>query len=139
MKENFEKGFQFVIEHEGGYVNDADDSGGETKWGISKRAYLLLDIKNLTLDEAKAIYKRDYWDKLKLDNESTGYDLVYFDSAVNCGTGWVIKNLSKTFDIADILLTRCEHYFKISTGKNIKFLRGWLKRVSDLYKLYKSL
>ena len=58
---NFDRAFRFLIGEEGGYVNDPADPGGETKFGISKRAYPQLDIKSLTLDQAKAIYRRDYW------------------------------------------------------------------------------
>ncbi len=47
-----------VFPHEGGYTNDPRDPGGETNWGISKRAYPNLDIKNLAMEEAKRIYKR---------------------------------------------------------------------------------
>ena len=44
-----------VIEKEGGYVNDPDDPGGETKYGISKKAFPKEDIKNLTIVRAKDI------------------------------------------------------------------------------------
>lgn len=57
----FEDAIDLVLENEGGYVNDPQDPGGETKYGISERAYPSLDIKNLTVDQAKAIYKRDFW------------------------------------------------------------------------------
>ncbi len=63
MEENFEKAMTFIFKWEGGYVNDGNDPGGETNFGISKRAYPNLDIKNLTKDEAKQIYYRDYWEK----------------------------------------------------------------------------
>lgn len=63
MSENFEKAVAFVLRHEGGYTNDNRDPGGETKFGISKRAYPSLDIKNLTEEQAKVIYRRDYWDR----------------------------------------------------------------------------
>lgn len=46
---------------EGGYSNSATDSGGETKFGISKRSYPELDIPNLTPEVASAILKRDFW------------------------------------------------------------------------------
>ena len=45
----------------GGYHNDPDDPGGETKWGICKRDHPNVDIKNLTLDQADAIYRKQYW------------------------------------------------------------------------------
>lgn len=46
---------------EGGYVNDPNDPGGETKFGISKRSYPHLDIKNLTEDDAKKIFIEDFF------------------------------------------------------------------------------
>ncbi len=57
----FEPVIQAVLWHEGGYANDPDDPGGETNFGISKRSYPQVDIKNLTRKDAKAIYLRDFW------------------------------------------------------------------------------
>ena len=59
----FDEIIQITLEHEGGYVHDPTDLGGETNFGIAKRFYPDVDIKNLTEDGAKEIYKRDYWDK----------------------------------------------------------------------------
>ena len=50
-----------VLAAEGGLVNDPKDPGGVTKFGISQRSYPALDIRALTLDDAKTIYQRDYW------------------------------------------------------------------------------
>ncbi len=47
-----------VIVHEGGYVDHPLDPGGATKYGISKKEYPDLDIKNLEVEDAKTIYKR---------------------------------------------------------------------------------
>ena len=49
MKTTFDEIIEVVLEHEGGYVNDPDDAGGETKYGIAKRWYPSVDIKNLFL------------------------------------------------------------------------------------------
>jgi lysozyme family protein len=49
-----------LLRREGGYVNNPSDKGGETKFGISKKAFPHLDIKNLTLDQARAIYEQKY-------------------------------------------------------------------------------
>jgi lysozyme family protein len=82
---DFDRAFTFVIGEEGNYSNDPNDPGGETKFGISKRAHPDVDIVNLTEDGAKAIYKRDYWDVLGLDKLPWSVSLCLFDSAVNQG------------------------------------------------------
>ena len=58
---DFDSAFTKLLGHEGGYVCHKDDPGGETCWGISKRSYPHEDIKNLTQERAKQIYKRDFW------------------------------------------------------------------------------
>ncbi len=61
--QKFEKAFEYVIQNEGDYVLDKNDPGGETKFGISKRSYPTLNIRDLTLEDAKEIYYRDFWMK----------------------------------------------------------------------------
>lgn len=85
-----------VLFHEGGYVNDPDDPGGETKYGISKRAYPELDIGALSRDDAIAIYERDYWLPLKLDRfADDGLAHYVGDCAVNHGKGAAARLLQK--------------------------------------------
>ena len=87
--DNFDFAFEELIGLEGGYVDDPSDYGGETKYGISKKQYPELDIKNLTLDQAKAIYKRDYWDKMSLDTvKDPDVALELFEQGVNFGIYW---------------------------------------------------
>ena len=83
---NYNEAWRLTSAHEGGYVNDPDDPGGETKFGISKRAYPHLDIKNLRVEDAKAIYMNDYWRKCRLGRvESQIIANKVFDIAVNSG------------------------------------------------------
>jgi lysozyme family protein len=89
----FDKAFELLMINEGKYVNDPHDKGGETKYGISKRAYPNEDIENLTLDRAKYLYKRDYWDRCKCDNLPDALSVAVFDFAVNSGTKRAIKYL----------------------------------------------
>lgn len=91
MTKAFLDAFKVVIGHEGGYVNDPNDRGGETKYGISKRSYPNKDIANLTLEDAKAIYYVDFWHQLRLD-EVTDYQIALeiFDTAVNCGVNTAV-------------------------------------------------
>ena len=82
----FEKAFKYVIANEGSYVFDKNDPGGETKYGISKRAYKSLNIKELTLEQAKEIYWRDYWKAGKIDEISSIFITTQLlDFSVNLG------------------------------------------------------
>lgn len=82
----FEIALAVVLKNEGRYINDPDDAGGETNFGISKRSYPDLDIKNLTLQEASAIYRKDYWDAYQYSRINTQTIATkIFDMAVNMG------------------------------------------------------
>lgn len=97
----FDQAFDVLIGHEGGYVNNPADPGGETKFGISKRAYPDLDIANLTLEQAKAIYKRDYWDRAQCETLPHDVSFQLFDTAVNSGIGQAIRFLQRAVGVAD--------------------------------------
>jgi len=102
---NYSDGFNQTVERslsvEGGYVNDANDPGGETKFGISKRSYPELDILNLTREDAIAIYHRDFWSVINGDRlpASLGYQL--FDFAINSGCSTAIRYLQRAVRVAD--------------------------------------
>jgi lysozyme family protein len=91
----YDECFTRLMGNEGGYSNNPKDPGGETNWGISKRSYPALDIKNLTLDEAKAIYKRDFWDRCRCGDFAKELAFALFDCAVNSGNGQAVKLLQK--------------------------------------------
>lgn len=97
---DFKAAFGKLIVVEGGYVNDPDDHGGETKYGISKRSYPSVDIAALTLDGAAIIYKRDFWDAASLDKiNHQGIAEEAFDSMVNIGPAvktWLQKAYNLT-------------------------------------------
>lgn len=140
---------KFIIEHEGGYVNNPKDPGGETKYGIAKKFYPNEDIKNLTVDRAVEIYKKDYWDKCRCDEMPMAIALYVFDTAVNQGCGFAIKMLQtalginadgiigkQTLDkikqvslsklIDDMSVIRVDRYKK--TANFDTFGKGWLIR-----------
>ena len=85
-----------TLEEEGGYVNDPTDQGGETNYGISKRAYPDVDIFNLTEDDAIDIYWKDYWVRGKCDRVPKQLQAIYFDMCVNFGISGAIKVLQET-------------------------------------------
>lgn len=95
----FDEAFARLIDSEGGYVNDPRDPGGETKFGISKRSYPDIDIKNLTLDGAKAIYLRDFWNPLGDAHPAIKFQA--FDFAVNSGIQTAIRKLQAAIGVAD--------------------------------------
>ena len=99
--QTFKTMIERVLGHEGGYVNDPKDPGGETKWGISKRSYPMLNIAALTREDAIAIYHKDFWTPIKADrfHDGTAYQLL--DSAINSGIGQSIRFLQRALGVAD--------------------------------------
>ena len=81
----FDRAVTFTLRYEGGYVNDPRDPGGETNFGISKRAYPGENIASLTLDRARSIYRRDYWDRNRCGDLPPHMGACVFDAAVNGG------------------------------------------------------
>lgn len=97
----FDQVFDKLINHEGGYVFNPHDPGGETKFGISKRSYPHLDIHSLTLADAKTIYRRDFWDRAQCDKLHPDLAFDLFDGAVNSGIGQAIRWLQRAVGVAD--------------------------------------
>jgi len=95
-KTAFEKGLDYTFANEGGFSNDKADRGGATKFGITigdlskwrRRAVSIQEVRDLSADEAKAIYKAWYWDTLSLDQvRSEGVAICMFDIGVVRGIG----------------------------------------------------
>ncbi len=95
----FDRALEFVLRYEGGICDDPRDSGGLTKFGISQKAYPALDIRALTLPEAKDIYRTDYWNACKCNELPAPLAIILFDSAVNQGTKIAIRSLQKALDV----------------------------------------
>ncbi len=103
---NFNEAIVKTLAREGGakYTDDPNDPGGATKYGISQRAYPNIDIKNLTEQQAREIYKRDYWDRIRGDEiEDQLIAENIFDTAVNMGvrTASRLAQLAADIDIVD--------------------------------------
>jgi len=95
---DFKSAVKHIIQFEGGYVDDPNDGGGETKYGISKRAFPQLDIPNLTVDQAEMVYKKCYWDMCECDQLPERLRLMVFDCAVNQGVLFASRTLQKCVD-----------------------------------------
>ena len=167
---NFDPYFPRIIASEGSvYENDPTDMGGCTKFGIilpTLKEYNLDvnkdgvfscdDVKALTIEDAKLIYKKMYWDYFKADsikNQSLAEYIV--DGAINQGKGTIAKYIQDIIGVtADGLVgnktieainnynskelfdklkaKREEKYHKIvaNNPSQNKFLKGWLNRLN---------
>ncbi len=161
--ETFEQCFDIVLGKEGGFQKNPKDRGNYvkgrlvgTKYGISARSYPEVDIPNLTVEGAKEIYFRDFWQKMKLhllDNKEL--ILKVFDMAINAGVAIAVKLLQqiiktkidgilgkKTAEAANkekkivemYKEKRIEYYKRICEldPSQKVFLRGWIARAETL-------
>lgn len=154
----FHEAFNRVIGHEGGYSNHPHDRGGETKFGISSRSYPDLDIKNLTLNQARSIYHSDYWYAAGCYMLPAGLAYAVFDAAVNAGVGRATRWLQEAVGTApdgvigpatraaislsmrnplNVLETlnaiRLKHYMDLSQQQTDTFGLGWSRRVLQVH------
>lgn len=143
--ENFEKALEFLFPSEGGYVNNKNDKGGPTNMGITqatlnsyrkRKGLPSKDVKNITREEAKAIYYDDYWVTSGADRISDpNMAVAIFDTAVlhGPGTAKTFYNQSKG-DLNKFLQIRQESYDKIVANDPSQkiFYNGWNNRVNNL-------
>jgi len=155
---DFNEIIEKVLEHEGGYVNDPKDLGGETKYGITKRFYPDIDIKNLTIEQAKDIYKSDYWDRNKVESLPQNLWHIYFDMCVNMGKRTAVKVLQraavnkgknievdgglgpmtigalKGVELDRVRAFRVKYYVDLITARpeQEKFYLGWFRRATEV-------
>ena len=108
MKENFDKCFELMLKHEGGFVNHPQDPGGMTNLGVTKQVWeewlgrqvSEKEMRALTPIMVKPLYKRKYWDAVRADDLVSGVDYCVFDVAVNSGPGRAIKFLQSCVGVA---------------------------------------
>lgn len=140
-----------------GYVNDPDDMGGETKFGVAKNANPDLNIRNLTWDQAKAVYFNRYWLAGKCDQMPGRVAVLHFDVCINNGVGRAAIFLQRALGVvADgaigpatlgklrasdpiavcnkISDLREQFYRDIVKNKpvQVKYLSGWLRRCNEM-------
>lgn len=150
------KAFNILLEFEGGLSDIKNDAGGLTKYGISQKAYPGLDIRNLTEEQARLIYEKDYWQKAGCDNLKPGLQYIHFDTAVNMGIATAVKLLQESARItqdgimgpdtiaksetvlpSEYLLYRLARYADIVEKNPLQlvFLKGWTNRVIRLMQM----
>ena len=150
---DFNLAISIVLTNEGGLVDDPNDPGGLTNYGISKASYPNLDIKNLTVAQATAIYLRDFWLFGGIVNQAVATKL--FDAYVNMRhdaikiaqgivgavvdggygvhTEAAINSTDPTNFLSSFRSALEQHYRGIAAAhpSEAKFLSGWLRRAAQ--------
>jgi len=161
MKSNWDRCFDMVIIHEGGYVDNPVDPGGATNLGCTKAVWEQYmghevtkdDIRNLTKEDVKPLYKKRYWDAIHGDALPSGLDYCIFDCAINSGVGRAAKfiqeivgvpadgaignnTISAIAQINPVTLVNefsdKRQYFLESLKIFATFGKGWTKRVLEV-------
>lgn len=124
----FESWVNNVLGEEGGYVNIPADPGGETNWGISKRAFPNVDIKNLSRTDAIDLYRKYYWDPLLPYGLTGVYQRVAAECAVNQGLGRTKELIAGAKGQVDWFMA--DRALAYVANKNFStFGKGWLRRL----------
>ncbi len=100
---DFNQAFTKLLKHEGGFSNHADDTGGATMWGVTEAVArangYVGEMRHLTQDFAKGLYKAAYWDACRCDELPAAVRFVVFDAAVNSGVGRSIRWLQQAVGV----------------------------------------
>lgn len=143
--------------HAVGYVNDPDDRGGETKFGVSQSAHPEIRVVNLTWNMAKAVYYLSYWIAGSCDKLPIQVALLHFDCCVNHGinranlllqeaanvtidgsVGPVTLSAVRQTDPVKLVTRYCtlrENFYKsivISRPNQMKYFNGWMRRAAEV-------
>jgi len=131
-----------------GYVNDPDDSGGLTKYGVAQNKNPDVDVQNLDLDGALEIYKERYWLAGGCDSLPLPIAIFHFDCCVNHGVSRANKMLQAvaphSFDesptdicgILDAYATRRENFYRAIVQRRpsqSKYMKGWMRRCNEVH------
>lgn len=153
--ETFDRCFDLLIDNEGGYVNDPNDPGGETMWGVTEEVArehgYMGPMKEMPQMIAMGIYQKRYWLPW-MDNAPMPLAFELFDCAVNCGAGTAAKLLQKTLGVAQdgvvgpktmaaasaatpaalwasYISARLDYYTRLPGWKH--YSAGWTRRIAN--------
>ena len=151
MNDLFKTALQFVLKWEGGYVNNENDKGGATNYGITQNTYngwlssqglSYKDVRYLTREEVEKIYYKNYWLKAGCEKMSPKFALLAFDTAVNMGVSRVnqfMKAAQWKYPEKFIAARRAKYEEFAQYGNQKIFLQGWLNRLKALENEIKNL
>lgn len=155
---DFHRCIDLILAEEGGYVNHPNDPGGETKYGISQRAYPQLDIRHLTRARAVSLYQSDYWQPIRGDQFPDPLALLLLDCAIQQGPVTAIQLLQEALGIPmdgipgpitvahaqralpELLGEFCAlRAWRYEINKNEdRFGKGWFRRLFRLFAIARS-
>lgn len=130
----FDEAISWILGAEGSFVDDPRDPGGATKYGISKRAHPEVDIAALTIEQARDLYRQDYWEQLNCDQLPTALAVALFDGGVNHGLIPSVRMFQKALHTVEdgimgpVTIDRAKH------GAVEAILPNYLSYRADLYR-----
>lgn len=126
-----------MLGHEGGYVNDPKDPGGETNWGVTignaRAAGYRGDMKDMPRDWAVRFYIDKFWKAPKFDQVGElcwPAAVLLFDQGVNMGVNTAAKALQR---VLNALNREAKDYPDLAVDgalgpKSIAALRSYLSK-----------
>ena len=165
MKDNYDAALKATLRYEGGKVDDPRDPGGRTAFGVTQNTYNAWrtkhglsqkDVFQIADSEVAAIYRQEYWDKIRGDDLPDGLDFAVFDFAVNSGVSRASKYLQSMVGVTQDgvigpkTVAAAKAYLGVRlTDMRLGFLkglptwgtfgRGWANRINDVYSVVRDL
>lgn len=160
----FDSSFDRVISHEGRFQKARSDRGNwtggvvgqgqlkGTKFGIAAMSYPHLDIENLTIEQAKAIYYEDWWVAFGMERFRPAMQFQMFDAAINHGMHNATKMLQRAVGSKDdgiigpntmtaVKATGLDDLLALFLAERLEFMtdiqtfdeygRGWARRIAN--------
>ena len=158
MKENYPQALKQVLKYEGGYVDHPKDPGGPTNKGVTQAVYdnwrksqnlSIQSVRAIADSEVAAIYRQEYWDRVRGDDLPSGVDFAVFDYAVNSGVSRAAKTLQAVVGVTQdgvigpATIQATKTYVAMSiTNRRLAFMqslsiwstfgKGWSARIADV-------
>jgi lysozyme family protein len=152
----FDEAFNILLLHEGGYSNHAADPGGATRYGVTeavaRQEGYTGDMRAYPLSEARRVYRKRYWEAMRLDELPAEVRFDLFDAAVNSGVGQTTKWAQRILALKDDgiigpvtlqAITTCnrQKFLAKFNGQRLLFMtslsgwpsfgRGWARRIAE--------
>lgn len=152
----FDEAFNALMLHEGGYSDHSADPGGKTRYGITEAVAraegFTGDLREYPISDAKRVYRKRYWEPLRLESVRPDLRFDLFDAAVNSGVSQAIKWAQRILFIRDdgvmgpdtlnaLMSTNSAKFLQKFNGQRLMFMttlptwnafgRGWARRIAE--------